>query len=215
MNSQGIQLPISEQGFYFVKRYAKTIGVLLMVVAGFVYAGYRRHLQQQARQAQVAAAYAEIVPLLTAEKAQAEQAEKTIEQFIDQHQKSVYGTLLALQWAKHWVDQQAYDRAATQLTAALQWTQDSDLQAVIRLRLARLQDQLKQHPEALKTVAGLQKSQAWGLTAQALRGDILRHQQDFAGARAAYQQVLNSGASPLQPLVKLWLNELGDNQEKP
>lgn len=215
MNSQGIQLPFSEQGSYFLKRYAKAIGVILIVVAGFFYVRYRQHLQQQARQAQAATAYAEVVPLLTAEKEQAEQAEKTIEQFIEQHQESVYGTLLALQWAKHWVDQQAYDRAAAQLTVALKQSRDSDLQAVIRLRLARLQSQLNQPAEALKTVEGLQKSQAWGLTAQALRGDILRHQQDFAGARAAYQQVLNSGPSALHKIMQMWLNELGDNQEKP
>jgi predicted negative regulator of RcsB-dependent stress response len=215
VNSQGIQLPFSEQGSYFLRRYAKAIGVSLILLAAFFYVRYRHALQQQVQQAQVAAAYADIVPLLTAEKEQAEQAEKTIEEFIEQHQKSVYGTLLALQWAKHWVDQKAYDRAAVQLTTALQRTQDGDLQALIRLRLARLQCQLHQPAEALKTVEAIQKSQAWWLSAQVLRGDILRHQQDVAGARAAYQQVLNSGPSPLYHLAKLWLNDLSDHQEKP
>ncbi len=215
MNSQGIQLPISEQISYFLKRYGKAIGVSMILLAGFFYANYRQKLRQQERQAQVAAAYSEILPLLTAEKEKAEEAEKTIEQFIAQHQESVYGTLLSMQLAKHWVDQHTYDRAAAQLSAALQRSQDSELQAVIRFRLARLQCQLNQHTEALKTIEVIQKQQAWWPSAQALRGDILRSQQDFAGARAAYQQVLNSSGPPsLHQLTKLWLNELGTTQEK-
>lgn len=64
------------------------------------------------------------------------------EKFV-QSNKNNYGVLVGLELAHDFVEQNAFDKAAQQLSQALGQTKDENLLSLINLRLARVQLQLK------------------------------------------------------------------------
>ncbi|CNF18118.1 YfgM family protein [Yersinia similis] len=129
------------------------------------------------------------------------------EKFI-QGNKNNYGVLVGLELAHDFVEQDAFDKAAQQLSQALGQTKDENLLSLINLRLARVQLQLKKPDEALKTLDAVQ-GDGWTAMAQDVRGDALLSKGDTAGARAAYSKAIESNASQaLQALLRMKLNNL-------
>ncbi|MEW9809588.1 MAG: tetratricopeptide repeat protein [Candidatus Symbiodolus clandestinus] len=221
----------------------QAIGIVaIIILLGLGYGGYRWHHQhQRIKQSMLAArAYAELLPNLTVKtdtinnEIDNPALEKRVALFMQQYGDTTYGTLLALQWAKYWVEKPEYTQAATVLAKALSQASDPELKAVICLRLARLYHQLKQYDEALKVLTAIKKTerswlpkrnrestQIWWLAAQALRGDILQSQQNITGARAAYQQVLThanalaDAETLLLEQLQLQLDDMASSQEQP
>ena len=122
--------------------------------------------------------------------------------------KNTYGALTSLEVAQQFVDKNELDKAVTQLQQGLAAAQDTNLQAVINLRLARVQLQLKQADAALKSLEGI-KGEAWAAIVADLRGEILLSKGDKQGARAAWEAGVKSDASPaLSEMMRMKMNNL-------
>jgi len=125
-----------------------------------------------------------------------------------EHDKSSYGALASLTLAKTYVDKHDLANAAKSLEQGLQDTSDQSLQSVIRLRLARLQSELKNPDAALKTLDGV-KGESWTGIAADIRGDVLVTKGDKQGAAAAWRKGITSEVSPaLKQMMQTKLNNI-------
>ncbi|WP_075181492.1 YfgM family protein [Pantoea sp. 1.19] len=119
-----------------------------------------------------------------------------------------YGALASLDVTKGYVDAGQFERAADQLRSGLHDTDDANLQAVLRLRLARVQLQLKQADEALSTLDAI-KSDGWAAIVADIRGDALLSKGDVKGARDAWSHGIASDASSaLKEMMQMKMNNL-------
>ncbi|CAK9885625.1 MAG: hypothetical protein XXXJIFNMEKO3_02031 [Candidatus Erwinia impunctatus] len=120
----------------------------------------------------------------------------------------VYGALASLNLAKRYVDDNQLDKALIQLNNGLKDTQDSNLQTLINLRIARLQLQMKKPDDALKTLENV-KGEGWIAVVADIRGDALLSKGDNQGARSAWSKGIDSDASPaLVEMLKMKMNNL-------
>ncbi len=121
---------------------------------------------------------------------------------------SSYGALAAMNLAKVYADAGQLDKASQQLAQGLKDSDDANLQAVLRLRLARLQLQQNQADNALQTLATV-KGDSWTALVADVRGDALLSKGDKQGARAAWSKGIDSDASPaLKQMMQMKLNNL-------
>ena len=96
----------------------------------------------------------------------------------------------------------------SQLQQGLAATSDENLKAVINLRLARVQVQLKQADTALKTLDTI-KGEGWTAIVADLRGEALLSKGDKQGARSAVGSGVKSDASPaLSEMMQMKINNL-------
>ena len=122
--------------------------------------------------------------------------------------KNTYGALASLELAQQFVDQNELEKAASQLQQGLAATSDENLKAVINLRLARVQVQLKQADTALKTLETI-KGEGWAAIVADLRGEALLSKGDKQGARSAWEAGVKSDASPaLSEMMQMKINNL-------
>lgn len=98
--------------------------------------------------------------------------------------KNTYGALASMELAQQFVDKNELKKAEAQLQQGLAATSDENLKAVINLRLARVQLQLKQADAALKTLDAV-KGEGWTAIVADLRGEALLSKGDKK-ARAAH-----------------------------
>ena len=118
------------------------------------------------------------------------------------------GALASLELAQQFVDQNELEKAAAQLQQGLAATSDENLKAVINLRLARVQVQLKQADTALKTLDTV-KGEGWAAIVADLRGEALLSKGDKQGARSAWEAGVKSDASPaLSEMMQMKINNL-------
>ena len=118
------------------------------------------------------------------------------------------GALASLELAQQFVDQNELEKAASQLQQGLAATSDENLKAVINLRLARVQVQLKQADTALKTLETI-KGEGWAAIVADLRGEALLSKGDKQGARSAWEAGVKSDASPaLSEMMQMKINNL-------
>lgn len=121
---------------------------------------------------------------------------------------NTYGALVSLDLAKRYVDANQLDKAAAQLHSGLKDTTDANLQAVLNLRLARVQLQLKQPDEVLKTLDAV-KGDGWAAIVADVRGEALLSKGDTKGARDAWHKGIDSDASPtLREMLQMKMNNL-------
>lgn len=129
------------------------------------------------------------------------------EKFVTDTQGS-YGAFAALELAQQYVDKSELAKAAAQLQQGLKNTKDDNLQAVLSLRLARIQIQQKQADEALKTL-DVVKGEGWKAIVADVRGEALLSKGDRKGARDAWSQGVASNASPaLREMMQMKINNL-------
>ena len=122
--------------------------------------------------------------------------------------KNTYGALASLELAQQFVDKNELEKAASQLQQGLAATSDENLKAVINLRLARVQVQLKQADTALKTLDTI-KGEGWTAIVADLRGEALLSKGDKQGARSAWEAGVKSDASPaLSEMMQMKINNL-------
>ncbi|WP_312177634.1 YfgM family protein [Pseudescherichia sp.] len=122
--------------------------------------------------------------------------------------KNTYGAFASLELAQQFVESNQLDKAAAQLQQGLAAASDENLKAVINLRLARVQVQLKQPDAALKTLESI-KGEGWTAIIADLRGEALLSKGDKQGARSAWEAGAKSDASPaLSEMLQMKINNL-------
>ncbi len=129
------------------------------------------------------------------------------EQYIAQHPNQ-YGVMAALQLTQYLVKKEDYANAEKQLSRVLTYTKDENLLAITHLRLARIQQQLKNYDAALKSLNDV-KGNSWRVEAITLRGDIYLSQGNKEAAKAAYLQAIE--LVPLreeQSMLEIKLNNI-------
>ncbi len=121
---------------------------------------------------------------------------------------NTYGALAAMDVAKQYVNANQLDKASSLLENGLKNTKDANLQAVINLRLARLQLQQNQADAALKILDAI-KGDGWTAIVADIRGEALLSKGDKQGARAAWSKGVDSDASPaLKQMMQMKMNNL-------
>lgn len=121
---------------------------------------------------------------------------------------NTYGALTSLDLAKRYVDNNQLDKAAAQLQNGLQDTKDANLQAVLNLRLARVQLQQKQPDAVLKTLENI-KGDGWVAIVADVRGEALLSKGDTQGARDAWSKgVAADTSSALKEMLQMKMNNL-------
>jgi predicted negative regulator of RcsB-dependent stress response len=121
---------------------------------------------------------------------------------------NTYGALASLDLAKQYVETNQLDKAITLLQSGLKDTKDANLQAVINLRLARIQLQQSQADAALSTLNNV-KGDGWTAIVADIRGEALLSKGDKQGARDAWSKGAESQASPaLKQMLHMKMNNL-------
>ncbi|AKE59559.1 YfgM family protein [Citrobacter farmeri] len=188
--------------FFAENGKALAVGVILGVGALVGWRYWNSHQTESARSASLA--YQTVVSSLSAGKAENLSA---AEKFAADN-KNAYGALASMELAQQFVDQNQLEKAAAQLQQGLAATSDENLNAVITLRLARVQVQLKQADTALKTLDSV-KGEGWAAIVADLRGEALLSKGDKQGARSAWEAGVKSNASPaLSEMMQMKINNL-------
>lgn len=188
--------------FFAENGKALAVGVILGVGALIGWRYWNSHQTESARSASLS--YQTVVSSLSAAKAENLSA---AEKFAADN-KNTYGALASMELAQQFVDQNQLEKAAAQLQQGLAATSDENLNAVITLRLARVQVQLKQADTALKTLDSV-KGEGWAAIVADLRGEALLSKGDKQGARSAWEAGVKSNASPaLSEMMQMKINNL-------
>ena len=179
--------------FFAENGKALAVGVILGVGALIGWRYWNSHQVDSARSASLA--YQNAVTAVSEGKPDAEN-------------KNTYGALASLELAQQFVDKNELEKAAAQLQQGLADTSDENLKAVINLRLARVQVQLKQADAALKTLDTI-KGEGWAAIVADLRGEALLSKGDKQGARSAWEAGVKSDVTPaLSEMMQMKINNL-------
>ncbi|MFL0797087.1 MAG: tetratricopeptide repeat protein [Cellvibrionaceae bacterium] len=165
-------------------------GVLLAVAAYFGYEGWQSQQQQKAEAA--SAIYQnmlEAVPTPVMSDEQKATASHLAGELKGSHGGSLYANYGALMLARIAVQNSDLESAATELRWALDNTEKGAVSDLIAARLARVLAELGEYDEAHKLVATTTNNSAAATFAE-IRGDVYAQQNNFAGARSAYEQAL-------------------------
>lgn len=190
------------RGFFAQNGKALVIGVIIGIgaLAGWRY--WSSHEDGGSRQA--SAAYQQVSSALDSSKPETLDAAT---KFASEN-SNTYGALASLDLAKRYIDGNQLDKAASQLQSGLKATKDANLQAVLNLRLARIQLQQKKPDDAVKTL-DLIKGEGWTAIVADVRGEALLSKGDAKGARDAWSKGIASDASPaLKEMLQMKMNNL-------
>jgi predicted negative regulator of RcsB-dependent stress response len=143
-----------------------------------------------------------------------EKIEQLVKTLATEHAASPYVDQAHLALAQTYVAAGKFEQAAGELKLVADKSKDSALAQVAQLRLARVQQQLGHHDEAL-ALLDVSKAGAFAAQVHEARGDILLAKGDRSGARLAYQAAIGEVAGkemdPSQTeLLRLKLQDLGD-----
>lgn len=178
------------------------IGVVIGIAALGGWRYWSSHQDDTAKS--VSAQYQQLTSAMQAGKPETLEA---VNRFASEN-SNTYGALAAMDLAKQYVDAGQLDKAATLLQNGLKDTKDANLQAVINLRLARIQLQQNQADAALKTLDGV-KGDGWTAIVADIRGEALLTKGDKQGARDAWSKGVESDASPaLKQMMQMKMNNL-------
>ncbi len=132
----------------------------------------------------------------------------TAEKLVSDYPDSAYADYAQLMLAKLAVEQLDYDTAAQQLQAVIDAPASETTRWTAQVRLARVQLQVGAYDDALKLVEG-KVPEAYQGQALEIKGDILRAQQDFDGARGAYELAIEKmDADAHKELVRMKMQDL-------
>ncbi|MEB7922350.1 YfgM family protein [Atlantibacter hermannii] len=188
--------------FFAENGKALAIGVVLGIGALVGWRYWTSHQAESAREASLA--YQTVVTAISADKPQTLTA---VEKFAAENQNT-YGALASLEAAQQYVDKNDLAKAEANLQQGLKNTSDENLQALINLRLARIQVQQKQTDAALKTLDAI-KGEGWVAIVADLRGEALLSKGDKQGARDAWSKGVESNSSPaLREMMQMKINNL-------
>jgi len=190
------------RNFFANNGKALAIGVVIGIAALGGWRYWSSHQDDTAKS--VSAQYQQLTTAMQAGKPETLEA---VNRFASEN-SNTYGALAAMDLAKQYVDAGQFDKAATLLQNGLKDTKDANLQAVINLRLARIQLQQNQADAALKTLDGV-KGDGWTAIVADIRGEALLTKGDKQGARDAWSKGVESDASPaLKQMMQMKMNNL-------
>nr|WP_194710271.1 MULTISPECIES: YfgM family protein [Pantoea] len=190
------------RNFFANNGKALAIGVVIGIAALGGWRYWSSHQDDTAKT--VSAQYQQLTSAMQAGKPETLEA---VDRFASEN-SNTYGALAAMDLAKQYVDAGQLDKAATLLQNGLKDTKDANLQAVINLRLARIQLQQNQADAALKTLDGV-KGDGWTAIVADIRGEALLTKGDKQGARDAWSKGVESDASPaLKQMMQMKMNNL-------
>ena len=181
---------------------ALAVGVVIGIAALGGWRYWSGHQEEATKS--VSAQYQQLTSAMQAGKPETLEAVNT---FANEN-SNTYGALAAMDLAKQYVDTSQLDKAATLLQNGLKDTKDANLQAVINLRLARIQLQQNHADAALKTLDAV-KGDGWTAIVADIRGEALLSKGDKQGARDAWSKGVESDASPaLKQMMQMKMNNL-------
>ena len=181
-------------------------GAVVVAVAGVI--GWNWYGQNQAEN--VAASSDLYIDYLSAEGAERETIEATLAQ---EHPNSVYRAFIALRNAQAEADDENPEGALAALNEGLALVDDDQLADVIRIRIARVEQELDRSDAALATLGGV-RSLGLRSQVQELKGDIHMARGERALAHEAYSAALDeAGEQAQRPLLKLKVADTADANE--
>ncbi|WP_034919295.1 YfgM family protein [Erwinia sp. 9145] len=190
------------KNFFAQNGKALVIGVVIGIgaLAGWRY--WSNHQDDSGRE--TSAAYQQISTALDSSKPETLTAAA---KFAEEN-SNTYGAIASMDLAKRYVDANQLDKAVARLQNGLKDVKDANLQAVINLRIARIQLQQKKADEALKTLDAV-KGDGWTAIVADVRGEALLSKGDTSGARGAWSKGIASDASPaLKEMLQMKMNNL-------
>ena len=174
-------------------------GAVIGIGAVLGWQGWQAHVTQQGREA--AAVYDKMfASLVTAPEAATQEAQV----LVTEYGSTPYAALAELAMAKLKVESGDSAAAMEHLRKAMASAKMPEIQAVARLRLARLTADGGKPDEALALLAEVNGFSASG---EEVRGDILLAQGKRDEAKAAYQKALEAGGN--QATLRMKLDDLG------
>ncbi|MBD8164145.1 tetratricopeptide repeat protein [Erwinia persicina] len=190
------------KNFFAQNGKALVVGVVLGVGALLGWRYWSHHQDSGSRE--VSASYQQVTSALDASKPASLDA---VAKFASEN-SNTYGALASLDLAKRYIDNNQLDKAVQQLQSGLKSTKDANLQAVLNLRLARIQLQQKQPDAVLKTLDSV-KGDGWAAIVADVRGEALLSKGDAKGARDAWTKGIDSDASSsLKEMLQMKVNNL-------
>lgn len=190
------------KNFFAQNGKALVVGVVLGVGALLGWRYWSHHQDSGSRE--VSASYQQVTSALDASKPASLDA---VAKFASEN-SNTYGALASLDLAKRYIDNNQLVKAVQQLQSGLKSTKDANLQAVLNLRLARIQLQQKQPDAVLKTLESV-KGDGWAAIVADVRGEALLSKGDAKGARDAWTKGIDSDASSsLKEMLQMKVNNL-------
>jgi predicted negative regulator of RcsB-dependent stress response len=183
------------------------------VIAGLVIGigglgGWRFYVDYTTTQAAEASShFTQMVSSLDANK-----SDVAIEQanlVVSDYGSTPYADLAQFALAKAYVSSEKYEEAAQTLQKIIDDSSEAPIQAIARMRLAAVQQQLGQLDQALKTIE-VEYPQQFSAAVEELKGDILASQGHAEQARAAYQKARMANPPAANPqFLQQKLDNLG------
>lgn len=198
-----------EQQVDAIKGWWKENGNTLMIAAVVGLAGlwgWRFYNASEiTSQEKASLAYSDVLVKFEQEGGEARLTELTT--FVENNQDNSYGVLAALLLAKEAIVQKDFALAKTQFVQLQSQNEYAPLDAVINLRLARVETQLGEYQQALKTLALIEDA---GFLAKAnqVKGVIFLKQGELNKARSAFQDAVNASQGKVDPVLQLQLDDL-------
>ncbi len=138
----------------------------------------------------------------------------SISAFVNDNIDNNYGVLASLLLAKEAVMQKDFALAKTQLVQLQSQNSYMPLNAVINLRLARVQAELAEYPEALATLA-LISEKSFLAKAYQVKGSVYLKQGEQEKARSAFQDAINASQGRIDPVLQLQFDDLAVSADAP
>ena len=130
-----------------------------------------------------------------------------ISTFVTDNSDNNYGVLASLLLAKEAAAQNNYELAKTQLLQLQSQNSYEPLNAVINLRLARVQAELGENEAALATLVLITEKSFLAKAYQA-KGAVYLKQGEQEKARAAFQDAINASQGRVDPVLQLQFDDL-------
>ena len=198
-----------EQQVEAIKSWWKANGNTLVIGAVVALAGLWgwRYYNDSVISAQenTSQAYAEMLTKFEAQSG--DQELESIRTFATANSDNNYGVLASLLLVKEAVVQKEYDLAKTQLLALQKQNSYKPLNAVINLRLARVQVELGENEAALTTLA-LITDKAFLAKSYQLKGAVYLQQDKIEEARLAFQDAINASQGSVDPVLQLQFDDI-------
>ncbi len=135
--------------------------------------------------------------------------------FLEEHQ-DIYGAMLALDLASYESSKKEFEQAAEHAKFAVK-NGGKLIAPAGSLNLARIQAQLKQYDDAIKTLDGI-SSDAYAIEKAEVKGDVLLAKGDIAAAHDAYQNAVKLSLDKkvqISPLLAMKLDDVAKAGDTP
>lgn len=182
------------------------IAGLVLGFSGFIGYGYYKD-NKLSQEMEVSENYQQVITLLE----QNDDAFQTRGQaFIKDNKQTNYASLTALALAKDSAEHKDWAQVETYLNQAIENTNNKGMQALAKLRLARVQLETEQIELALQTLNG-EFPEAFKAEREEIKGDAYLLSGDNAKARAAYQAALDASTEGSNPVLQMKLDNLAEH----